>query len=134
MTSERVYYSDANGISIGTEKAVFGEHSYTTKRIESVSIVRQTRWQTPGIMMMMLGVVLLPIGWFLGNSGVLLVGAVGFLSGTFYFRRKRPTFGVRIVTDRGSTFVLATFQKFYAEQVREAVLRAMEETRADSAG
>jgi membrane-bound ClpP family serine protease len=133
MTSERVYYSDANGIRIGTEKAVFGKHTYTTRRIESVSIVRQTRWQTPGIIMMVLGVVLLPIGWFLGNSSVLLVGAVGFLSGTFYFRRKRPTFGVRIVTNRGSSFVLATFQKFYAEQVREAVLRAMEGTRTGSA-
>ena len=134
MTSERVYYSDANGIRIGTEKAVFGEHSYATRRIESVSIVRQTRWQTPGIVIMAFGVVLLVAGWILNITGVVFVGAAGFLSGTFYFRRKRPTFGVRIVTDRGSTFVLATFQKFYAEQVREAVLRAMEESRASRAG
>jgi hypothetical protein len=130
MTDERIYYSDANGVRVGTANAVFGEHTYATSSISSVSITSMRRRQWPGAMMMAVGGVLLVIALISDNGVFTVTGIVAFLSGSFYFSRKRPTFVVRIVTSKGPVLVVASKRRYYVEQVRRAVDKAIAGLRA----
>jgi hypothetical protein len=126
MTSERIFYSDANGVRIGTTRAVFGKHQYGIRNITSVSIASERRRLWPGIMVMVIGVGALIAGLIMDSFEVMIVGAGGFFGGTMYFRRRKPTYAVRIVTNRGPVLVLASRQKWYVEQVKTAIQRSID--------
>ena len=130
VTSERVFYADANGVSIGTGQAVFGEHAYATRNITSVSVVSSRRKEWPALVVMVIGWALIGFGFVFSTPGMMLVGGGGVLSGSLYFTRRRATFAVRIVTNKGPMLVLASKRRPYADQIRQAVDRAIEEAHA----
>ncbi len=130
MADERVFYADANRIRIGTREAVFGNHKYGTRNIQSVSIATQERRIWPGVMAMIAAGILIAAGYITNSLQWVFMGAASFTGGTFFFRRRRPTYAVRIVTNKGSALVLATKQKHYVDQVKLAIERAIEATRA----
>ncbi len=124
MSSERVFYTDANGIRIGTAHAAFGERTYATRDIRSVSLARDrpTRW--PGVLVLFLGTGVLVWGAMF-NSTWMLVGAAGAFSGSLYVRRRKTTYGVRVVTDDGPAIAFTSSNRRYVDQVVTAVRRAM---------
>ncbi len=130
MADERVFYADANRNRIGTREAVFGNHKYGTRNIQSVSIATQERRIWPGVMAMIAAGILIAAGYITNSLQWVFMGAASFTGGTFFFRRRRPTYAVRIVTNKGSALVLATKQKHYVDQVKLAIERAIEATRA----
>jgi len=132
MTDERVFYSDANHIRVGTRAAVFGNHKYGTRNIESVSIATEERRIWPGVLAIIGAAVLITIG-YIGNSVQwVFMGAASFTGGTFFFRRRKATYGVRIVTNKGPALVLASRQKSYVDDVKFAIERAIEATQVEA--
>lgn len=131
MADERVFYSDANRVRIGTRDAVFGNHKYGTRNIQSVVIATQERRIWPGVMAFMAAGVLIVIGYITNSTQWVLMGAASFTGGTFFFKRRRPTYGVRIVTNKGPVLVLASKQKSYVDDVKFAIERAIEATQAE---
>ena len=83
-------------------------------------------------MMMGIGAVLLGLALATDFGPFTVTGIVAFLSGSFYFRRKRPTFAVRIVTNKGPYLVVASKRKYYVEQVRVSIDKAIEEAHSES--
>jgi len=128
MTTERAYYADANGLRIGNVKAVFGEHTYATKGLSAVSVVETQRLRWPAFLVIVVGAGAIIYG-VLGNGVYMIVGAVGLLSGTFNLRRKKPMYGVRIVTNGRVAFVLASSDKGYVEMVADATRKAISSSR-----
>ena len=133
MADERVYYADANHIRIGTREAVFGEHKYGTRNIRSASIATQERRLWPGVLAVIAAVILIAMGYITNSVQWVFMGAASFTGGTFFFRRRKPTYAVRIVTNKGAVLVLATKQKHYADEVRLAIGRAIDATRPEAA-
>ena len=131
MADERVFYSDANHIRVGTRDAVFGNHKYGTRNIESVSIATQERRIWPGVMAFIAAGILIVIGYMTTSTQWVLMGAASFTGGTFFFKRRKHTYGVRIVTSKGPVLVLASKQKSYVDDVKFAIERAIEATREE---
>ncbi|MDA1035292.1 MAG: DUF6232 family protein [Chloroflexi bacterium] len=132
MADERVFYSDANHIRVGTREAVFGNHKYGTRNIESVGIATQERRIWPGVMAFIAAGILITLGYVTNSTQWIFMGAASFTGGTFFFRRRKITYGVRIVTNKGPVLVLASKQKPYVDDVKLAIERAIEATRAEA--
>jgi hypothetical protein len=126
--TERTYYADANGLRVGNVNAVFGEHTYATKGLSAVSVVETRRLRWPAFLVIVVGTGAIIYG-MLGNGVYMIVGAAGLLSGTFNLKRKKPMFGVRIVTNGRVAFVLASPDKSYVEMVADATRKAISSAR-----
>lgn len=133
MADERVFYSDANRVRIGTREAVFGSHKYGTRNIQAVSIATQERRIWPGVFAYIGAGVLIVAGYVSNDVQWVFMGAASFTGGTFFFRRRKITYGVRLTTNKGVVLVLATKQKAYVDDVKLAIERAMEATRVEPA-
>ena len=120
-----VFHIDANGVRIGVDRAVFGEHAYATRNISGVATVEDKGVRWPGQMMLALGFALLGAGFLLAETTVVVVGAVAVLSGSLNLGRKRANYGVRIATRRGPVYVLASRDKQYTLTVAAALRRAV---------
>ena len=116
---------DANGVRISPQRAVFGEHAYAPRNIRNVERIedRGVRW--PGTFTLFLGFVLMGVALALGHTVTLLIGAVAVTSGSFNLARKKPRYGIRITTQRGPVYVLASRDQRYVEVVADALLRAI---------
>ncbi len=124
-----VFHMDANGVRISVDRAVFAEHVYATRNISSVVTVTDAGVRWPGKIMLALGLALIVAGLVISHTITLMFGAVAVLSGSLNLARKRPKYGVRIVTRRGPVYVLASQDKPYAETVSAALRRAVEAAR-----
>ena len=120
-----VFHIDANGVRISARRAEFGEHAYAPRNITAVEPVEDKGRRWPGYMMLFIGVVALGAGLVLDQPTAMLVGGVAILSGSLNLRRKRPRYGIRIVTQRGPVYVLASRDKRYVEVVANALRRAV---------
>jgi hypothetical protein len=129
MTNERVFYSDSNGIRVGTIEMVFAKHRYGTRNVASASIETERRRRWPGIMMMVFGAAVLGFGLIVDAYQTSMMGAAAFAGGTFYFSRRKPTYGLRLNTAKGPVFVVASRNKWFLEQVKEAVDRSIDASR-----
>ena len=129
-----VFHIDANGVRISARRAEFGEHAYATRNISAVEPVEDKGRRWPGYMMLFIGFAALGGGFVLDQTTAMLVGAVAILSGSLNLRRKRPRYGVRIVTQRGPVYVLASRDKRYVEVVANALRRAVSAARAGRGG
>ena len=120
-----VFHMDANGVRISPQRAVFGEHAYAPRNIRNVERIedRGVRW--PGTFTLFLGFVLMGVALALGHTVTLLIGAVAVTSGSFNLARKKPRYGIRITTQRGPVYVLASRDQRYVEVVADALLRAI---------
>lgn len=120
-----VFHMDANGVRISAQRAVFAEHAYAPRNIRSVDRIedRGVRW--PGTFTLFLGFVLMGVALALGHTVTLLIGAVAVTSGSFNLARKKPRYGIRITTQRGPVYVLASRDQRYVEVVADALLRAV---------
>ena len=125
MTSERVFYSDANGIRIGTQQVVFGDQRYGTRSISSASVVTESRRSWPGMMVMVIGGILLVFGFLTDTTQPMVMGAGGFAGGSFYFGRHKPRYAIRLVTSNGDFLVVASRRKPFLEEIKAALDRAM---------
>lgn len=132
MTNERVFYSDSNGIRVGTAQMVFAKHRYRTRDVASASIETERRRRWPGITMMVLGAIVLGFGLTVDAYQTSMMGAAAFAGGTFYFSRRKPTYGLRLNTEKGPVFVVASRNKLFLEQVKEAVDRSIDISRAST--
>ena len=121
-----VFHMDANGIFISWESAIFGEHQYLIKNVDSVSTVedRPKRW--PGRATQGIGIGLIVVGFIIAQTVAVMLGAVALLSGSINLSKKRSRFGVRLGTKRGLVFVLASSDKQYVETVTKAMQKALE--------
>ena len=124
-----VFHMDANGVRISVDRAVFANHTYATRNISGVAAIadRGVRW--PGILTMALGFGLLIGGFVFSHTFTMILGVGGVLSGSLNLSRKRPKYGVRIVTQRGPVYVLASQDKQYVETVSTALQKAMSAAR-----
>ncbi len=124
-----VFHMDANGVRISVDRAVFANHTYATRNISSVAAIadRGVRW--PGTFTMALGFVLLLGGFVFSHTFTMILGVGGVLSGSLNLSRKRPKYGVRIFTQRGPVYVLASQDKQYVDTVSTALQRAMSAAR-----
>ena len=120
-----VFHMDANGVRISAHRSVFGEHTYATRNIQSVDRVEDKGVRWPGMGTLFIGLVIVAVGFVLQHMITLMIGAVAVLSGSLNLSRKRPRYGIRITTQRGPVYVLASRDKRYVEVVSEALLRAM---------
>ena len=120
-----VFHMDANGVRISTQRAVFAEHAYAPRNIRNVERVEDKGVRWPGIGMLVLGFIIMPVGLVLQHTITLMIGAVAVLSGSLNLGRKRPRYGIRIMTQRGPVYVLASRDKRYVEVVANALLRAV---------
>ena len=105
---------------------MFGNHKYGTRNIESVSIATQERRIWPGMMAFIAAGILIATGYITNSVQWIFMGAASFTGGTFFFRRRKTTYGVRIVTNKGPILVLASKQKSYVDDVMFAIERAIE--------
>jgi hypothetical protein len=131
MTSERVFYSDVNGIRAGTHEIAFGERKYGTRSISRAQIVTEQRRSWPGIIVMVIGWALIGGGYLNGSTDMMIAGAAGFLGGSFYFKRHKPRYAIRLSTTKGDFLVVASGNKPFLEEVLAAIHRAMDALRAD---
>lgn len=116
---------DANGVRISAQRAVFGEHAYATRNIQSVDRVEDKGVRWPGMGTLFIGFVIISVGFVMQHTVTVMIGAVAVLSGSLNLARKRPKFGIRITTQRGPVYVLASMDKRYVEIVADALLRAI---------
>ena len=124
-----IFHMDSNGISVSVESAIFGEHEYQVKNIESVAIVEDKAKRWPGRMTLLIGIVLIVIGFVIEQTVGMMLGAVALLSGSINISRKRSRFGLRIMTKRGAVFVLASQDRGYVETVSIALQTAIDSSR-----
>lgn len=129
-----VFHIDANGVRISARRAEFGEHAYATRNISAVEPVEDKGRRWPGYMMLFIGFAALGAGFVLDQTTAMLIGAVAVLSGSLNLGRKRPRYGIRIVTRRGPVYVLASRDKRYVEVVANALRRAVSAAQAGRAG
>lgn len=120
-----VFHMDANGVRISAHRAVFGEHAYAPRNISGVERVEDKGVRWPGMSTLVLGFVVIAVGFIMQHTITVMIGAVAVLSGSLNLGRKRPKFGIRIMTQRGPVYVLASLDKRYVEVVSEALLRAV---------
>ncbi len=125
VNEERIYYSDANGVSVGTANVIFGKYKYATHNIESVGLVQRGAPRWPGLAIVLVGLGCLVYAAF-SDPTWYLVGAAGIISGAFNLWRKKPNFALQVITPRGPVLVLASRQKRYVETVMAALVRAMD--------
>ena len=116
---------DANGVRISAQRAVFAEHAYAPRNIRSVDRVEDKGIRWPGMGMLFLGFGIMIAGLILQHTITLMVGAVAVMSGSLNLARKKPRYGIRITTQRGPVYVLASRDKRYVEVVSDALLRAI---------
>ncbi len=128
MTTE-VFHMDANGVHISVDRAVFADHKYATRNISAVSTVmdRGNRW--PGRITLGIAFVLITAGFVIDSMPVMFLGAAAVLSGSLNLARKKSQYGLRIRTQRGPVYVLASSDKHYVEIVSGALQRAMSDAR-----
>ena len=129
-----VFHIDANGVRISARRAEFGEHAYAPRNITAVEPVEDKGRRWPGYMMLLIGFAALGAGLVLDQTTAMLVGGVAILSGSLNLRRKRPRYGIRIVTQRGPVYVLASRDKRYVEVVANALRRAVSASREGRSG
>ena len=129
---ERILYSDANGVRIGTVNAVFGQHKYATRNIEAALLASEAVIRWPGYAVMAVGIAAGFYGLLGDNTTWLLIGVAGLASGTLNLARKKQNYAVRLFTPRGAVLVLASRDKAYIQTVVDAVHRAMEAAKAPS--
>ena len=125
MMATDVFHMDANGVRISAHRSVFGEHTYATRNIQSVDRVEDKGVRWPGIGTLFIGFVIMAVGLVLQHTITLVIGAVAVTSGSLNLARKRPRYGIRITTQRGPVYVLASRDKRYVEVVADALLRAI---------
>ena len=130
MASERVFYSDVNGIRVGTHEAAFGDQKYGTRSIQVARIVTEQRRSWPGMLVMVLGWALIMGGYLSDSMDMMIAGAAGFLGGSFYFTRHKPRYAIRLTTTKGEFLVVASRKKPFLEEIKEALDRAMDAARA----
>ena len=99
------------------------------KNIESVAIVEDKAKRWPGRMTLLIGIVLIVIGFVIEQTVGMMLGAVALLSGSINLSRKRSRFGLRIMTKRGAVFVLASQDRGYVETVSIALQTAIDSSR-----
>ena len=130
---ERILYSDANGVRIGTVNAVFGQHKYATRNIEAALLASEAVIRWPGYAVMAVGIAAGFYGLLGDNTTWLLIGVAGLASGTLNLARKKQNFAVRLFTTKGAVLVLASRDKAYIQTVVDTVHRATEAARAPGA-
>lgn len=129
MTSERVFYSDSNGIRIGTHEIAFGGEKYGTRSISVARIVTEQRRSWPGMLVMVFGWTLIVGGFISSSTDTMIAGAAGFAGGSFYFTRHKPRYAIRLSTTKGEFLVVASRKKPFLEEILTAIERAMETAR-----
>lgn len=129
MTTERIFYSDANGIRIGTVEMAFGNKRYGTRNVSSAIIETQTRRRWPGLSMIFVGWALLAAGFLSDSFETMLLGAAAFLGGSMYFSRRKPTYGLRLDTGKGPVYVVASKRKLFLDEIKEAIDRSIDASR-----
>ncbi len=116
---------DANGVRISAQRAVFAEHAYAPRNIQSVDRVEDKGIRWPGQATLALGFAIIIAGFIMQHTITVMVGAVAVMSGSLNLARKRPRYGIRITTQRGPVYVLASRDQRYVEVVADALLRAV---------
>lgn len=124
-----VFHMDANGVRISIDRAGFGEHVYATRNITNVESIQDSGRRWPGKMMTVLGLGLAVVGFVMDSTIVMMMGGASVLSGSLNLSRKRPKFGIRITTQRGPVYVLASQDKRYVEVVATALRYAISTAR-----
>ena len=79
--------------------------------------------------MTVLGLGLAVVGFVMDSTIVMMMGGASVLSGSLNLSRKRPKFGIRITTQRGPVYVLASQDKRYVEVVATALRYAISAAR-----
>ena len=120
-----VFHMDANGVRISARRAVFGEHAYAPRNIRNVERIEDKGVRWPGTSTLVIGFIAMAAGLVLQHTITLLIGAVAITSGSFNLARKKPRYGIRITTQRGPVYVLASRDQRYVEVVADALLRAI---------
>lgn len=120
-----VFHMDANGVWVSADRAVFAEHTYATRNITGIAQVQDRGVRWPGMVTFFAGIGLLAGGLAAGHAITLLIGAAAVLSGSLNLARKRAKFGIRLTTQRGPVYVLASRDKHYVETVSTALRRAV---------
>ena len=120
-----VFHMDANGVRISAQRAVFAEHAYAPRNISGVDRIEDKGVRWPGQATLALGFIIIAVGLFLQHTITLMVGAVAVMSGSLNLARKKPRYGIRITTQRGPVYVLASRDQRYVEVVADALLRAV---------
>lgn len=116
---------DANGVRISAQRAVFAEHAYAPRNIQAVDRVEDKGIRWPGQATLALGFAIIIAGFIMQHTITVMVGAVAVMSGSLNLARKRPRYGIRITTQRGPVYVLASRDQRYVEVVADALLRAV---------
>ena len=116
---------DANGVRISAQRAVFAEHAYAPRNISGVERVEDKGIRWPGQSTLILGFAIIVAGFIMQHTITVMVGAVAVMSGSLNLARKRPRYGIRITTQRGPVYVLASRDQRYVEVVADALLRAV---------
>ncbi|MYB85374.1 MAG: hypothetical protein F4X54_11700 [Chloroflexi bacterium] len=120
-----VFHMDANGVRISAQRAVFAEHAYAPRNISGVERVEDKGIRWPGQSTLVLGFAIIIAGFIMQHTITVMVGAVAVMSGSLNLARKRPRYGIRITTQRGPVYVLASRDQRYVEVVADALLRAV---------
>jgi hypothetical protein len=125
MTNERVYYSDANGIRVGNREMVFGDKRYAPRNVTSSAIATERRRTWPGYMMMLAGAAIMGYAISQVDYSVAMLGVAAFLGGSFYIRRRRPTYALQLTTAKGPVLVVASKNKAFLDGIKGAVDKAI---------
>ena len=120
-----VFHMDANGVRISAQRAVFAEHAYAPRNISGVERVEDKGIRWPGQSTLVLGFAIIVAGFIMQHTITVMVGAVAVMSGSLNLARKKPRYGIRITTQRGPVYVLASRDQRYVEVVADALLRAV---------
>ena len=120
-----IFHMDANGVRISAQRAAFAEHTYAPRNIQSVDRVEDKGVRWPGMFTLVLGFAIIGAGLIMQHTITMVIGAVAVTSGSMNLARKRPKYGIRITTQRGPVYVLASPDKRYVEVVSDALLRAI---------
>ncbi len=104
----------------------FAKKRYSTRDVSSASIDSESRRAWPGVSIMAVGIGLLLSGYIADSFQTMMMGSAAFLGGSMYFRRRKPTYGLRLHMTDGPVIVVASRRKAFLEEIKAAVDRAID--------
>lgn len=126
MAAEVLVYDDAN-IQISNLRATLHGKTYAMANVTSVSVFTQTKSKLPGILLLVLGVVLAPLG-LAGNDepGCFVVAAIVLISTGFASAvAARDVYWMRIGSASGEANALSSRDADYIARIVAAMNEAI---------
>ncbi len=121
MSTERTFYSDAQGVRITGTRAVFPFATYTMTNINAVRSVSTPPRRGPAWFLAVTGLVLAVIGIVLHNMGLAVTAFVMVALAVAVARAARGEYHLMIISGTGESIALTSHDSEYVDKIAAAM-------------